>query len=139
MLKVNRLLKDEIRELQAKISKHVGSDCGGTPEAWSIIQHSVINLMGPKALRIGDQSYLASYAAHTDCSSQKRKEGRHGCGGAVTSPEVTDAEAMRSAALNSTAISDLHLNSDPKGDVVSRRAEDIVRAVLGGRGTGSMG
>jgi hypothetical protein len=129
MLKINHSLKDEIRELQAEILKHVGSDCGGIPEASSIIHHSAIHLMGPKALRIGDQSYFPTHAADTDCSSQKRNEGRHGCGGAVTSPDATDAEAMRSAALNSTVVSDPRLNSDPNSD--ARSAEDIVRAVLG--------
>jgi hypothetical protein len=57
MLKINHSLKDEIRELQAKISMHVGSDCGGILEASSIIGHSAVNPSPLKALHMGGQSY----------------------------------------------------------------------------------
>jgi hypothetical protein len=112
-------LKDEIRELEAEILKHAGSDCGAIPDASPIIHHSVVNMKGPKTLQIEDRSQVASQAARTEF----RNERQHGSGGEVTSPDATNGEAMRSAASNSTAFLDSHVNADLKCSVVVSNAE----------------
>jgi hypothetical protein len=121
MLKINHSLKDEIRELQAEILKHVGSDCGGIPG------HLAVSSSPPKALHMGGQSY--SRRDNGGATDLERLE--EGFGERVG--DSPDSDAMHSSHSLMSIVSDAQVMAEID-NVGSRSAEEIVRAVLGGLG-----
>jgi len=124
MMKINDGLKDEIRELQAEILKHVGSECG-LPEAANILSTADLLKSPQKANNVGHQSQSLG---RTDQSSVlQRREG-----GLKAPPGwISDTASRRVGPSINGAIDPL--DCEPVEVAQTRSAEDIVRAVLGGR------
>jgi hypothetical protein len=128
MLKINDSLKDQIRELQAEILKHVGPDCGGIPDATNLLSAMPSADTPQKASSAGDQPQPLP---PTDQSSitEKREEGKSG-----VRDGSTDVRTTRSKSLSISALSDAYASADPRNVTVeARSAEEIVQAVLGSR------